>query len=73
MYAIQVNVITEHGEFQTCQQLPTFYLNPRVQGIIDDAHAAEVAESMLRTVNDSPRVKFEISASKVEIHDERFA
>lgn len=47
LYAIHAmrNRITEQGSIN--EQLPTFYLDPRVQGIISATHAEAIAHDIL--------------------------
>jgi hypothetical protein len=48
MWAIQARLIRFHGqELEGARDLPTFYLDERVQGILTEAHAVEVARTII--------------------------
>lgn len=42
-YAISATVCTARDHYQTSRQVPTFYLDARVQGLISEGHARRVA------------------------------
>jgi hypothetical protein len=48
MYAVTATrrIKTDDG-YTRIQQVPTFYLNPDVQGIVDEKHAGDIALDIL--------------------------
>lgn len=47
MYAVTAQLLTSDGPWSGSRQIPTFYLNPRVQGITSAAHAVTVADMII--------------------------
>lgn len=50
MYAVQCTIETSNGDYRGVRQLPTFYLDERVQGITDEGHAARIARDIILPV-----------------------
>ena len=65
MYAVTATAV-KHGDNgeTTTRQVPTFYLDPRTQGIVDDKHAASIALDVLSTFHDE-KVTFNIWVEEV--------
>lgn len=63
MYAIQVQLESKSGEWTTSRQLPTFYLNENVQGIMSEQAAIEIAKAI---VPSGPGFVVHVSAVKVD-------
>ncbi len=51
-YAVTATVTKKTPEGTTTYQVPTFYLNANVQGIVDAAHAARIAYEVINPTND---------------------
>lgn len=51
MYAITATVETRDREWTGSKQIPTFYLDERVQGIVNEEHAVRIAFDILTAVN----------------------
>lgn len=63
LYAIQATITRElEGGWQSTRQLPTFYLNPRVQGILSPARAVEIARDLI-----DPFGQYDTSITAVEV------
>ncbi len=58
-YCIQATVTRDN----VTRQLPTFYLDGNVQGIVSEDHAREIASAMFRSIN--PDAEFHIIAVEV--------
>lgn len=67
MYAIQATMTVreknQFGGWTETRQLPTFYLDPNVQGIISEEHAADIARGMFQLMNAT--AEYHITAVKV--------
>lgn len=61
-YCIQATVTKTEGDTSTTTQIPTFYLNADVQGILNDAQAVRVAQRIIDPFGD---YVVSISAGKV--------
>jgi hypothetical protein len=48
--------------------IPTFYLNPTIQGITDERHAIEIAKEIINPTDDM-KVHLGIYVQKVEIEE----
>ena len=46
-YAVTATVTRRVGRYTSTTQVPTFYLDERVQGIMDDADAERVARTVI--------------------------
>ena len=51
MYAITAQLLTSDGDYTGSKQIPTFYLDERVQGIVSEEHARRIAWSILDPLN----------------------
>jgi hypothetical protein len=49
LYAITAQVNVDNLPWSSSQQVPTFYLDPVVQGIVDERHAERIADDILTT------------------------
>jgi hypothetical protein len=49
MYAIQAQIFTadDSGQFAGSRQIPTFYLDPKVQGILNESDARRIAREII--------------------------
>lgn len=47
MYSIHASIRYESGQWHGVRHLPTFYLDSRVQGIVDSTHAIQIATAIL--------------------------
>lgn len=47
MYAIRATVSAELPGWTSARQVPTFYLDERVQGITSERHAEEIARDII--------------------------
>jgi hypothetical protein len=61
LYAVQATVETKRGEWSGMKQIPTFYLDSNVQGIISEEHACRIAADILGAGTEF--ATFHISAS----------
>lgn len=62
MYAITATFTRQEGEWSSTRQVPTFYLDERVQGILNEAGAVKVA----RTIVD-PLGQYEVHITAVKV------
>ena len=64
MWMIQV-VMSRHvgGEWETSRQLPTFFLNEDILGILDEDSARNHAKFLLESIN--PQAEYSISVRRV--------
>lgn len=53
---------TREDGWESTKQLPTFYLDSRVQGILNSQHAERVALDLLETAASNPNVRWTVSA-----------
>ena len=53
MYGIQATVSRRDGQWEGTRQVPTFYLDERVQGIVSEDHAAEIARDIINPYRES--------------------
>jgi hypothetical protein len=53
MWAIQAQVCHERDGWKASTQVPTFYLDENVQGIISEEHAVKVATSIINPTADA--------------------
>lgn len=68
MWAIQANIVRETPTGTTSRQVPTFYLDERVQGIVDEKHAKEIAKGILLTALDiEERLKTKVYGTAVKV------
>lgn len=78
MYAISANVenLTSDG-YRASRQVPTFYLNSNVQGIVSAEHAEKIAEDIFRSTlgeHQNDGFTFHISVYTLDNYDlERLA
>lgn len=47
LYCITAQILTTDGSFNGSRPVPTFYLDPAVQGITSTAHAIEIAKDII--------------------------
>jgi len=52
-YAVQATVTERTRDGSITRQIPTFYLNERVQGIMSERHAASIVRDILNPHGDS--------------------
>ena len=52
LYAIPATAVKTDKSGTTSYQVPTFYLNGNVQGIVDVAHAERIAREVINPTND---------------------
>jgi hypothetical protein len=53
IYCIQATVTTKGKDgWNSCKTIPTFYLDSRVQGIVDETHAERIVKDILNPFND---------------------
>lgn len=64
MWCVQATVETVDGEWQGVRQVPTFYLDERVQGILSDEHAKAIALDVL-TASGTNESVFHIAVGRV--------
>lgn len=72
MWSIQATVTTEVDGWKVTRQVPTFYLNPRVQGIVSQDHAVSIARDILTVTerpSDGTTLSLSISAVLVDLED----
>lgn len=62
IYAIHAMVLTHDGEFAGSRQVPLFYLDSDVQGIVSATHAVTVARSVLDPLGLIPAEDLQASA-----------
>lgn len=69
MYAITATALVSFPTGgTTTRQVPTFYLNADVQGIVNEAHAERIARGLLRTVlTDDQMSGVALSVTAVEL------
>lgn len=66
LWAVQAQVVTETFDGTVSRQVPTFYLDPVVQGITGQEGAVTVASDILMTMaGDSPEVNLHVSVEPV--------
>jgi len=65
MYAITATATTVSKGWSSTRQIPTFYLDDRVQGILNETQAIGIAMDILCSAADVPRPRFEICAVRV--------
>lgn len=69
LWAVQAQVVVqlEVEAWSSSRQVPTFYLDPQVQGITDKAHAERIAEDILSTAGalDDEHVSYVITVEPV--------
>lgn len=70
MYCIQASITRTKDGWKSSVQLPTFYLCPDVQGIINESHACDIAKHTIEQVIENDRTVDNIycSATLVDIH-----
>lgn len=68
LYAVMATVTkyTPNGKGFTVIQVPTFYLAKSVQGIVNDAHAKQIAEEVINPTQD-PCIVVNASVSEIEV------
>lgn len=68
-YSVQATVSRESpdGWGRTQTTLPTFYLNTRVQGIVDVAHAERIVTAMIHQLIDTDRLGNDPACREVTI------
>lgn len=66
LYAIHAQVITRNGAYEGSRQVPTFYLDSRVQGITDQDMAARIAANVLNPLGAIPDADLRVSAYPVD-------
>jgi len=64
MWAITATVTYYCEGWQTTRQVPTFYLNENVQGILTEAHAKRITHTIINPFDD-PDIETSITAVKV--------
>ncbi len=62
--AVRTEVDSDGKESHRTQQVPTFYLHKNVQGIVDQAHAMEIARRVVNPLSD-PAVEVSVYAEEV--------
>lgn len=68
MYAIQAQIEIKEAPWTRSHQVPTFYLDENVQGILNEDGAVKIALEVLDptgNLRDSPYHTFHITAGKV--------
>jgi len=69
LWSVQAQVVVQLEEkaWSSSRQVPTFYLDPQVQGITDKAHAERIAEDILSTAGalDDEHVSYVITVEPV--------
>lgn len=64
MYAISATVETQDGKYSGMRQIPTFYLDENVQGILDETGATKIALNVLSAMGTNSAT-FHITAVKL--------
>jgi hypothetical protein len=67
MYAIVATMVKVSEEFPyvSVRQIPTFYLDESVQGIVSEDHAARIARTILDPWGASTEREISISAERI--------
>lgn len=65
LYAITANIAREENGWSSSRQVPTFYLDENVQGILSIAHAVQVARDIIDPYNEHS-----VSVCAVRVHAE---
>jgi hypothetical protein len=65
VYAIHATVLTHAGEFSGSVQVPLFYLDSDVQGIVSATHAVDIARGVLNPVGLIAAGDLQVSACAV--------
>lgn len=58
LYQVTGHVHMEKGDSTTTVQLPTFFLDSDIQGIVDAEHAKRIAGTMIQSVMTAPSAVF---------------
>jgi hypothetical protein len=51
MYIVQATLVEKTKNGSITHQIPTFFLEESVQGLVSESHAAKIAESILNPTN----------------------
>ncbi len=66
LYIIAATVTVESRDgWRTAYQMPSFYLDSRIQGIVDDAHAERIARTMLMQGRNPQTTAVSVSAGRL--------
>ena len=60
LYGVTATVAVKRNGWTTTHQVPTFYLDSRVQGIVDKEHAKVIAADVVNPTKDS-NLKVEVT------------
>lgn len=52
MFIVQATITRTTNAYVRTSQIPTFFLDENVQGIVDENHAKEIAISIINPTND---------------------
>lgn len=64
MYVIQATVTKLEGEYHCNRQIPTFFLNENIQGIISEEGAEKIARDIINPTSD-PSIEVYIGVAKI--------
>ncbi len=72
MYAVTATVVVtetdgEGKSWQATKQIPTFYLDENVQGIVDEAHAEKIAREILTACVNEEYTTYSLSVCAVRL------
>lgn len=62
MYAVTATITRARSGWESTRQVPTFYLDSSVQGIVSEEHAAVIAREII-----DPFDLFDVSVTAVEL------
>jgi hypothetical protein len=65
LYQVMATIVYSKNRRTTTKQIPTFYLNGDVQGVVDKKHAASIAMSIV-DISDDPNVEVSVSVKEIK-------
>lgn len=64
-YQIMATATYYRNKFSTTIQIPTFYLNGDLQGIVNKEHAESIAKSII-DASDDPNIEINVSVEEIK-------
>lgn len=65
VYAVHAMILTHDGQFSGSRQVPLFYLDSAVQGLVSATHAVAVARDVLNPLGLIPEADLQVTACAV--------
>ena len=72
-YAVHAQILTHSAGYAGSVQVPLFYLDSRVQGILNAGHAADIARGVLNPLGTIDRSDLDVRAYAVSEPGERMS